>query len=85
MRSLEINRKERIIKIRFSPSFYSKATLLDSIKDFEGLCTGNLKTEGMEFVVDLICRPEIPAEGMEKIGHEFCNYALGNMKNKSEV
>ena len=69
----------------FNKSFYSQNTILEAINDFNNLCTGNLKPGENDFIVELRCKLRINNHELSIIGHEFCNYTLGLMKNKAEV
>lgn len=85
MKSLQINKEKKIIQIRFNSSFYSAQTLLNSMKDFNSLCSTSLKPQDSDFIVELRFSSDMKDEDMITIGHEFCNYTLGSMKNKMEV
>jgi len=68
------------IKIKLNKQFYDITAVRESLKDFKGACTGKIANKKS---IEIILKPK--DKPINALGHEFCNYVLGLMKNKTLV
>ncbi len=66
------------MKIKLNNKFYDKKVVEDSLKDFKGVCEGNILNKEIEIELK-------PRGDVKNLQEEFCNYVLGMMKNKINV
>lgn len=69
------------IKISLNKQFYGIKAVKESLRDFNQVCTGKITNKKF---IEIILKPK--DKSLKNIlGHEFCNYVLGLMKNKTLV
>ncbi|MBW2979898.1 HxsD-like protein [Candidatus Woesearchaeota archaeon] len=69
------------IRIRLNKQFYDINVVRESLKDFKRVCSGKVANKK---AIEVMLKPkEQSLKGV--LGHEFCNYVLGLMKNKTLI
>lgn len=66
------------IKIRLNKKFYDQTSIEEALDDFREICEGKIMDETFQVELKII----VNASDIE---HEFTNYVLGLMKNKSII
>ena len=80
--SIKIDKNKREICISLNKKFYDTKAVKESLADFKGICEGKIKED--RCLINIILKPK-EKNMLNIIGYEFCNYALGLMKNKMLV
>jgi hypothetical protein len=65
-------------KLKLSKALYALSAIEEAAAEFEGISTICVSDKGLDYMI--IITPK--NDKMEKLGHEFCNYVLGLMKEK---
>ena len=78
--TIKVDKKKGEICISLNKKFYEIKIIKNSLADFKEVCKGKIKKhEGKDIIIML--KP-LEIKMTDCLGHEFCNYALGLMKNK---
>lgn len=67
------------IKIKLNKKFYDLNAVKESLKAFNKVCSGDIKKN--KEIIKITLKPKDKSQ-TNILGHEFCNYVLGLMKNK---
>ncbi len=81
--AIQINKEKNEICILLNKDFYNIEEIKSTLKDFKEVCKGEVK-EKKENQIKIILKPNENSV-INSLGHEFCNYSLGLMKNHSVV
>lgn len=76
---IKIDKNKNEVFISLNKKFYDTKAVKESLVDFKGVCEGKIKND--KCVINIILKPK-EKNMLNIIGHEFCNYTLGLMKNK---
>ncbi len=82
MDSVQTDQDENIVKIKLNLDFYSIEDVLAATKDFFDFGQINMTVDDKNNNVIITIAPKDKDDGLETIGHEFCNYVLGMTKNR---
>lgn len=73
--TIKANKGERQATITLNNFFYPERFISIAMDDFNDVCI--FRREGNQ----LILKPKKRGADIQKVGYEFCNYALGLIKN----
>ena len=74
------NQKNKPLIVRLNKKFYDTGAVKETLNSFRGVCSGKVLESNDRIEVFLQPKKNVPM-----LKEEFCNYALGLMKNKSLV
>jgi len=80
--SIKIDKNKREICISLNKKFYDTKAVKESLADFKEVCEGKIKED--KYAINIVLKPK-EKDMLSVLGYEFCNYALGLMKNKMLV
>ncbi|MFP4403847.1 MAG: HxsD-like protein [Candidatus Woesearchaeota archaeon] len=70
------------LTINFNKNLYSKKAINLAIKDFIKLCEIQLIEDKINFIIKIKLNENISEKEIQEVKDEFCNFALGYMKNE---
>jgi hypothetical protein len=76
--------KDRIV-LDFHTGIYTRASVMQALRDFQGVCMIDSKEDGDRMLVTLTREAKDEPADLENVGYELYNYVLGLMKNRAEV
>ena len=81
--AIQINKEKNEILILLNKHFYNIESISNALEDFKDICCGKFSDAGKDYIKIIL---KLKDKSMiEILGHEFCNYSLGLMKNKMLV
>ena len=81
--TIQINKEKNEICILLNKDFYNLEEIRNALEDFYEVCDGKIFEEE-KHKIKIVLKPKEHLM-IEMLGHEFCNYSLGLMKNKTLV